>query len=521
MKHLLTSLVVLALATACSKKGVMDMNDMASGNQQDRIARETIDSEIKSTVERTGRFDWNQANEKTVWSALQHGDNVMAIGYQAMGFSEPMDKVIHRVNINEPAWQNARQMLLQTVLAEERTVDASLDLADVEAYEENILPILYVRVNSLSTIAALRKSPLVRYAEPIGYEPQNMGLGVPDPGIAQASSSGCGSNVGEAGLTEPADFVTISPGAKQSWNYTYHNIPSAWGKSSGTGRRVMIIDTGLSPDQSLFSTLFNSGLSAGRTIERRVTLRKPGFLGFGYGDVETSTADACGHGTSMAGACASPRNASGGMVGVAYNVNLMTVRAAVDVMIDESRETKGVADAFVLAGNTASVNIVSMSMGRITSASSITDGVNYAFNKGKLIFCAAGTSFSFTGSFWGVIFPAWLSNVNAVTGIKDNLTTRCDACHQGNEVDFVVVMEIASNGRKPLSTAQSGLAPSTVGGSSVATATTAGIAALVWARNPTLTRDQVRAKLEQSSNYYPSRNSNFGWGRINADAATN
>jgi subtilisin family serine protease len=271
----------------------------------------------------------------------------------------------------------------------------------------------------------------------------------------------------------------------------------------------------------LFGSLFNSGSSSGRTIERKVTLRKPGFLGIGYGSVETSTSDPCGHGTSMAGAAGSPRNAGGGAVGVAYNANLMTVRAGVDVFIDESREAKGVADAFVLAGNTASANIVSMSMGRITSSSQITDGVNYAYNKGKLIFCAAGTSFGWSAGWYGVIFPAWLSNVNAVTGIKDDLKSRCDACHVGSEVDFVVVMEKTSNGRTALSTAQSGLAPSTVGGSSVATATASGMAALVWAKNPTWTRDQVLNKMIQTSSNYPTKNSSFGWGRINADLATN
>ena len=38
--------------------------------------------------------------------------------------------------------------------------------------------------------------------------------------------------------------------------------------------------------------------------------------------------------------------------------------------------------------------------------------------KGKLIFCAGGTSTSFT-TFVGVIFPAWMSETVAVTGLKD------------------------------------------------------------------------------------------------------
>ncbi|MBS1734882.1 MAG: S8 family serine peptidase, partial [Bacteroidetes bacterium] len=91
----------------------------------------------------------------------------------------------------------------------------------------------------------------------------------------------------------------------------------------------------------------------------------------------------------------------------------------------------------------------------------------------------------------------------------------------GSETDFTIVMEKASNERHPITLAMTGDAPSTVGGSSVSTATMAGIAALVWSKNPTYTRDQVLNKLIQSSSNYPTRNSSLGWGNVNADIATN
>ncbi len=54
-----------------------------------------------------------------------------------------------------------------------------------------------------------------------------------------------------------------------------------------------------------------------------------------------------------------------------------------------------------------------------------------------------------------------------------------------------------------------------VGGSSVATATSAGIAALVWSKHPTWTRDQVLTKMRQSANLYPNKNAEYGYGNIN------
>jgi subtilisin family serine protease len=82
-------------------------------------------------------------------------------------------------------------------------------------------------------------------------------------------------------------------------------------------------------------------------------------------------------------------------------------------------------------------------------------------------------------------------------------------------------MEKASNKRHPLTTAATGNQPGTVGGSSVATAQCAGIGALVWSRFPSYTRDQVLNKMITSASFYPSKNGSFGWGRIDANKATN
>jgi len=224
----------------------------------------------------------------------------------------------------------------------------------------------------------------------------------------------------------------------------------------------------------------------------------------------------------MAGACGAPRGTDGNVCGVAYNCNLVTCRAAADVFLDESRESKGVADAFTNAANRTDVKIISMSMGRITSSSQIRDAVLFAYGKGKLIFCAAGTSFGWTSGWAGVIFPASMTELNAVTGVRDNSSiTTCTDCHSGSETDFTIVMERFTDYRKPLTLAMSGDVPSTIGGSSVATATAAGIAALVYSKFPTYTRDQVINKLIQTSANYPTRNASLGWGNLNADAATN
>lgn len=157
-----------------------------------------------------------------------------------------------------------------------------------------------------------------------------------------------------------------------------------------------------------------------------------------------------------------------------------------------------------------------MSMGHMFSVGKIEDAIKFAHARGKLIFCAAGTSTSFT-TFVGVIFPAWMPETVAVTGVREGTTLQaCSNCHTGGKVEFTVAMQRASTGNTvPISSYYENQTDY-VGGSSVATATTAGIAALVWSKNPSWTREQVLTKMRQSANLFPNRSSQFGFGNVNA-----
>jgi len=490
----------------------------------DIVSTQTIDDLIYKSTISNGNFDWNKVEDNILWSALVHSDNMLSIGFKPLEYDFD-DEKIHEINIQESIWQNAKQTLLNEILRLEKELDSTVTLKKIVPWDEYFLPVVDVLIRNPRTISWLRKSDLIRYAEPMGYEPHNLLFNElkkdNTTNNATTSSSGCDENNAEIGLMANSDYFNVLPVAKQSWNYQYHQIPKAWTKSTGAGVKVFFIDTGCEFDQENLGSSFNQGYSSGRTIEKIVTLPRSTFLGINTGPIETPD-DGCGHGTSMVGACAAPRGIDGNTIGVAYNCNLVTCRAAEDVFIEDSREAKGVADAFTNAANRVDVKIISMSLGRITTSSQIKDAIAFAYGKGKLIFCAAGTSFSWTSGWYGVIFPATLPQVNAVTGVYENdLNTSCASCHDGAETDFTVVMEKSTNAKFPLSLAMQGDIPSIVGGSSVSTATTAGIAALVWSRFPTLSRDAILNKLIQSSSNYPVKNAQLGWGNINADMATN
>jgi hypothetical protein len=503
VKKLFTLALLVIVAQSCQTSLNPDAANPASTLQ----TTDAIDAAIYGAAKTNADFRWSMVPDQTLWSALHQSDAVLSVGYKPATTSGDLHEAIHAVDIQTVAWQQAREQLLDQIFTEEQKLNPTLKRTDLEAFAEETLPVIDVRVRSLETIKKLRQSNLVRYVEPMGYQPGQAN----NSRARAASSSGCGSNIADIPLYEGQDYTTLTPGTKSAWNHPFHGVRDAWAKSTGAGVKLMLIDTGVSDQQDNLGSAFNQGSSSGRTIEKLVTLGK----NWPWSSAETPN-DGCGHGTSMAGAMLGPRGTDGAASGIAYNASLVSVRAAADVLLDESRELKGVADAYVLAGNRADVKITSMSMGTILYSSQVADAIRYAYNKGKLMFCAGGTSFSWSAGWVGVIFPANMDEVQAITGVQDNLTTRCDDCHQGSQIDFVVVMEKASNKRHVPTLAMSGNPPSTVGGSSVATASTAGMAALVWAKYPSLSRAQVVSKLAAAAS---GGNSNFGYGRINVNTA--
>ena len=514
MKKIFLLLMLTSIFISCKKD---KLQEEEINKSEELLTIKQINAVIKTQLETTGKFDWSTASDVMIWSALQKSDNIASIGYKPAGEGN-VDNRLHLINIQETAWKDAKEKTLQLIYNEEIKINKDLEISKMQIWPNDFLPVVSVEIKSLETVKQLRASGLIRYVEPMGYEAYGM-----DPAEANKvlSSSGCGSNNGDNTLVNGTHYTVAAPNTKISWNYASHSIQSAWTKSTGAGVKVFIIDGGASFAQENLGSAFNQGYSTGRTVEKIVTLPRSSFLGIYYGAYETPD-DGCGHGTSMAGACAAPRGTDGNACGIAYNCNLVTCRAAEDVYLDASKEIQGTSDAYVNAANRADVKIISMSMGKLTGSGQLTDAIRYASGKGKLMFCAGGTSFDWTAGLVGVIFPAYLPEVNAVTGVKQNTSfTRCDACHKGSEIDFAVVMERAGDNQHPLSVAMSGDTPSTVGGSSVATASCAGMAALVWSRYPTYTAAQVLEKLKTSSSNYPNKTADFGWGLPNINLATN
>ncbi len=504
-----TTLTLLAalLIAACSKERPAAISQDFSKSV---IPREKIVQTVEQSLRQGKVFNWADADDQLLWSAGMVSDSFFAIGYQIKGIQD-FKAVIKDINIHDPQWTAAKDKILQVILEGEQKLNPSkkLTVNDLLPFgQPKVLPNFTVRITNPETITKLRHMDEVRYVEASGFNLQ-------DGRTVERSNSGCGST-GPASYIYPADYSTYAPYVKVPWNFQNANIPSAWAQSTGNNIKVCIIDTGGSDDQDNLGSPndFNSGWSQNRTIEKKSTL----YHGWWWWRELDPPHDQCGHGTACSGLATAPRGSDGNAVGVAYNADLVVYRAVEDVFISNSNEREGVRDALVDAALDPAVKIISMSIGTPFWSSTVADGIYFADAYGKMMFAAAGTSTSWT-SWYPVIFPANMDETIAVTGVKEGSPmVKCTVCHDGPEVEFAVVMERAGNSDRTTLTLsnENTNTPTYFGGSSCATATMAGITALVWAKNPYLSRSQVKTKLIQASSNYPYPDSDLGWGTVDA-----
>ncbi len=504
MKNYLLLLSILLLVFSCQDYEA----EPTPIPQSASLEATDIDQFINKHLSKGEIFDWNVAPTEMIHSALLLSDEILAVGY-TIGDRQDLSSVIGVGDKLSSDWLKKRDEIVSIALENEQKVRGNKELSAEEILPfglDDEIPTLALHVTAVETVELLKNMDDIRYVEPMGYEMKQE---------LQKSSSGCSGSPDYN--INPNDYsITPSYNAKIPWNFDLHSIPQAWSYSTGDNIGICIIDSGVSDSQNNMGSQFASGNSPSRSIRKYSTH----YSGSWWWKSLDSPHDQCGHGTSMAGLAGAPWSNDGNALGVAYRSNLVTVRAVEDVIISSSNEKNGVKDALKLAGNRSDVKVVSMSIGNVISSGTVKDGIYYAYNRGKLLLAAAGTSTSFTN--WaGVIFPASMSECVAVTGVKAQSSyQRCNTCHSGSKVDFTIQMQRSGDSdRNSLGLATSSDQPKYISGSSCATATTAGIAALVWATNPNMARSQVVDRMKQASDLYPNRSSSYGWGNINALAA--
>jgi thermitase len=330
--------------------------------------------------------------------------------------------------------------------------------------------VLKVAVESgqeLETIAALRQNPNVLYAEP-NY-------------IAYA-----------------LDTIPNDPGYGSQWGLPKIGAPAAWDiTTGGSDVTIAVVDTGIDlshPDLSCLGKLTS---------------------GWDFVNNDANPNDDYGHGSHVAGIAAACTNNGIGVAGVAWGARLMPVKVL--------NSSGGGSYEDVATGITYAVDhgadIVNLSLGGIYESSALADAVQYAYNHGTLVVVAAGNCAQYYpnppcyGFVNPIIYPAAYPTTLAVaaTDFNDNWA---------NFSEHHPYVDVAAPGVSIYSTWKGGGYASQQG-TSMATPFVAGLAALIWSLDPSLTRDQVRTIIQSTADdVWTSGKDNYtGYGRINARRA--
>jgi subtilisin len=220
--------------------------------------------------------------------------------------------------------------------------------------------------------------------------------------------------------------------------------------------------------------------------------------------VDGSCDDKNGHGTHVAGTILADTGTDGkGIWGVAPEANLWAYKVLGNSGFGYSDDIAAAIKHAADEGQSKGVHvIISMSLGSNSKGELITDAVTYAVGKGVLVVAAAGNSGPDPDT---IGYPGGLDNVVGVAALEDvqeNGTYRvADFSSRGNpdtSADYIIVerdVEVSAPGRAIESTWNDG-GYNIISGTSMATPHVSGLAAKIWATNPTWTNAEVRAELQ-------------------------
>jgi subtilisin family serine protease len=177
--------------------------------------------------------------------------------------------------------------------------------------------------------------------------------------------------------------------------------------------RIAVIDSGVDPNHPDFKNTGGSSTDSAYGGQIDWSL---GCSIFG-GVYDPDFTDELGHGTHVAGIAAAAVNNGEGVVGVAYNAQIVPVKI---VDATGTGEDTDLVEAIIYCADNG-IPVINMSLGTTSYPQILADAVNYAYYKGCILIAAANESGQGGGNI-GNIYPAAHSKVLAVspTGILDD-----------------------------------------------------------------------------------------------------
>ena len=331
----------------------------------------------------------------------------------------------------------------------------------------------------------------------------------------------------------PNDPYFASSGAwgqpfRDLWGLVNISASAAWDVTRGAGVVVAISDTGVDgghPD--LAGRMWtNPGEIAGNGVDDDGNGYVDDTGGWDASNSDNDPFDDNGHGTHVAGTVAAAVNNGLGVIGVAFEAQIMPVKG---IGGGGSGASVALAETILYATDNGA-DVINASWGGFGESFLISDAVAAAHAAGVVFVAAAGNASRDTAGF----FPASHPDAIAVAAFNHN-DEIADFSNFGPRIDVAApgggdVAPPASNPSRSVLSLRSSASQigSTVGGiysrlagTSMASPHVAGGAALVLSAHPTFNPEQVRQALRASADDVgaPGHDLESGYGRLNVAAA--
>ncbi len=332
----------------------------------------------------------------------------------------------------------------------------------------------------------------------------------------------------------------------QQWQYFEPtgglNLPAAWDKATGVkadGQSVVVavIDTGYRPHADLAANLvagydfiadtFVSNDGNGRDT----SALDPGdaiAAGACGGGQPTQSQPSSWHGTHVAGTVAAVTNNSAGVAGVAFGAKVQPVRALGKC----GGYTSDIAAGIVWASggsvpgvpaNATPARVINLSLGGSGACDAASrDAINSARSRGTVVVVAAGNSNANAANFSPASCPGVISvaatNRSGGRAYYSNFGTVVAVAAPGGDMRGGAaggILSTLNNGAN----APGADSYAYYQGTSMAAPHVAGVVALMLAKNPSLSPDEVAARLKSSARAFPATCSQCGAGIVDASAA--
>ncbi len=320
-------------------------------------------------------------------------------------------------------------------------------------------------------IAALSRNPNVDYAEPNG-----IAVAFVDPNDPYDNTT-C--------------YNTSHSGCVTQWAWAKTQAYQAWSITTGSPSvRVAVVDTGID----------NSHPDLPRVVAQK-----------DFVNSDNNAEDDNGHGTHVAGTIGASTNNSAGVAGTNWAVSLMAAK-----VLDGSGSGSysSVSNGIKWAADNGA-KVINLSLGGSLSSKTLQRAVDYAWNKGVVLACAAGNNGNSAKS-----YPAAYTNCIAVAATDQNDAKASFSSYGSKWVDVaapgVGILSTMPNSAVYLNT-QYGYYQNydALNGTSMATPHVAGLAGLIWATGKCGTASCVRGRIENNTDKIAGTGQYWAKGRIN------